>query len=64
MRPAPPTYFLKRGDYASKGPEVSPMFPLVLVAAEAEAIPKIDSDSNDSGRRKALASWLTRRTIH
>jgi hypothetical protein len=72
----PPTYFLRRGDYASKGPVVSPAFPAVLTAAvqtEAEISGETDGASpgetpalpasttrGSSGRRLALANWLTR----
>lgn len=54
-----PVFFLKRGEYARKGPEVSPMFPLVLVPTEADAIPKIEPGENHPGRAKALADWLS-----
>ena len=55
---APPTFLLKRGDFTAKGPEVSPAFPVVLAGSEPS--PKITPTSRSTGRRKALADWLTR----
>jgi hypothetical protein len=52
----PPTYLRRRGDYYAKGPEVRPAFPAVLSALEPEVRPLARS----SGRRTALAAWLTR----
>ena len=52
----PPTYLRRRGDYYAKGPEVRPAFPAVISAAEPEVRPLARS----SGRRTALAAWLTR----
>ena len=51
-----PTYLRRRGDYYIKGPEVRPAFPAVISAAEPEVRPLARS----SGRRTALAAWLTR----
>ncbi len=56
---AKPTYVRLRGDYAHPGPEVPPAFPLVLTASEAEATPNIAPLEHSTGRRKALADWLT-----
>jgi hypothetical protein len=53
---APPTYFLKRGEYTARGPAVEPAFPAVL----ASASPSITPTAETTGRRKALADWLTR----
>jgi hypothetical protein len=55
-RKAQPTYFLKRGEYTSRGPVVEPEFPAVLTAAK----PSISATAETTGRRKALAAWLTR----
>jgi Protein of unknown function (DUF1553)/Protein of unknown function (DUF1549) len=55
---APPTYLLRRGEYAAQGPEVSPEFPAVLVASEADAVPAITPTARSTGRRTALADWL------
>ncbi len=52
---SPKTYLLKRGDYALKGAELSPAFPAVL----AKNPPKITPIGHSSGRRTALANWLT-----
>ena len=53
---APPTYFLKRGEYTARGPAVEPAFPAVLAASS----PSITPTAETTGRRKALADWLTR----
>jgi hypothetical protein len=53
---APPTYFLKRGEFAAKGPVVEPAFPAVLASAAPVIVPLAES----TGRRTALAEWLTR----
>jgi hypothetical protein len=56
--PAPPTCLLKRGNYETPGEEVQPGFPSVLCdRAELSAGSKVSSRS--SGRRLALARWLT-----
>ncbi len=55
--PVPPTYLLRRGDYASKGPEVWPGVPAVLVS-EGSASLGITPSAASSGRRSALADWL------
>jgi hypothetical protein len=56
---APPTFLLVRGDYGSKGPRVEPAFPAVLRAEGPEA-PTIQPLPRSTGRRAALAGWLTR----
>lgn len=53
--PAPPTFLRKRGDFFSPGPEVGPAFPAVL----ASAPPRVQAGSRSTGRRAALAAWLT-----
>jgi len=53
---APPTYFLKRGEFAAKGPVVEAAFPAVLASAPTVIVPLAES----TGRRTALAEWLTR----
>ncbi|HEX8200009.1 MAG TPA: DUF1553 domain-containing protein, partial [Isosphaeraceae bacterium] len=57
---APPTYLLRRGEYGANGPEVHPAFPVVLGPTEAEAVPAITASQTSTGRRAALARWLTR----
>lgn len=52
----PPTYFLRRGEFHAKGPTVEPGYPKVL----SSETPKIRSMPRSSGRRRALAEWLTR----
>ncbi len=54
-RKAPPTYFLKRGEYTARGPTVEPAFPAVLESASPRIVPTTET----SGRRTALARWLT-----
>lgn len=54
---APPTYLLKRGEFGAKGPIVEPAFPAVLASAPPVVVPGRDS----TGRRTALAKWLTNR---
>jgi hypothetical protein len=53
---APPTYFLKRGEFAARGPIVEPGFPAALASAAPVIVPTTES----TGRRTALAEWLTR----
>ncbi len=56
---APPTYFLRRGELAARGPAVPPAFPAVLATAGLSG-PAIAPSAGSSGRRRALAEWLTR----
>lgn len=46
-----------RGDFRRPGPELSPQFPRVLTATENE----LELGEVNSGRRTALAAWLTQR---
>jgi hypothetical protein len=59
---APPTYFLRRGELAARGPAVVPAIPAVLATATAAgaAGPTIVPVAGSTGRRRALADWLTR----
>ena len=54
---AGPTYLLIRGQFGREGPEVRPGFPGIL-ADEGED-PRISPGASSTGRRSALASWLT-----
>ena len=56
---APPVFLLRKGNYASPGEEVAPGFLSVLGST---TLPNGTSSSSlaTSGRRKALAEWLTR----
>ncbi len=54
----PPTHLLVRGDYESKGPVVEPRVPAFL--SKATPTPTIQPTTRSSGRRRALAEWLTR----
>lgn len=53
-----PTFVLLRGNPSSPGDEVRPGFPSVLSPPEAEIAP-IAEGSVTSGRRTALAKWIT-----
>jgi hypothetical protein len=56
---APPTCVLAGGNYQKPGQEVKPGFPEFLGAADPEVRPPADLP-NSTGRRSALANWLTR----
>jgi hypothetical protein len=57
---APPSYFLVRGDAESRGPIMQPGFLTVATSGDPPtAIPP--ADGHTSGRRRALAEWLTSR---
>ena len=53
-----PTFLLQRGNPASPGEEVHPAFPSVLSPPEA-VIPPLAEGAVSSGRRTALAEWMT-----
>jgi Protein of unknown function (DUF1553)/Protein of unknown function (DUF1549) len=53
----PPTYVLQRGDWRSKGEEVQPGFLSILDPSDAK-VTKPEA-LNSTGRRTALAAWLT-----
>jgi len=55
---APPTHLLIRGNAHAEGDQVEPGFPQVL-GAEDPVIPSADALDDSSGRRRALAEWLT-----
>jgi hypothetical protein len=57
--PPPRTHFLKRGDYETPGAEVEPGFLSVLSDSGPLVSPRPAGAT--SGRRLALASWLTQR---
>ncbi len=57
---AAPTFLLVRGEYGSHGPEVRPAFPTALRRAGEPAEPTIAPGPRSTGRRSALAAWLTR----
>ncbi|MEW4566639.1 DUF1549 and DUF1553 domain-containing protein [Tautonia sp. JC769] len=52
---APPTHLLLRGQYGKPGPEVGPGFPSRLDPTD----PRINPTDHSTGRRSALAAWLT-----
>ncbi|MGO9922757.1 MAG: DUF1549 and DUF1553 domain-containing protein [Isosphaeraceae bacterium] len=55
------TFVLRRGDYKSKGPKVAPRPPGVILASQPSgSFPaSIDPRGGKTGRRAALARWLT-----
>jgi hypothetical protein len=55
------TYVLRRGEYKNKGPKVAPRPLGVVLAAHAPGTfpPKITDSRGNTGRRAALAQWLT-----
>ncbi len=55
------TFVLRRGDYKNKGPKVLPRPPGVILASQpAGSFPAaIDPRGDKTGRRAALARWLT-----
>jgi hypothetical protein len=55
---APPTFFLRRGELAARGPMVEPAIPSVI--RSVADFPTIAPPAGSSGRRRALAEWLTR----
>lgn len=60
--PPPATHLLLRGNYETPGPEILPGFLRVLCQSEADAKAMSDvSTQATSGRRTALAHWLTDR---
>ncbi len=54
----PPTRFLRRGELRTPGPVVPPAVPVVLALTVPP--PRITPLAESSGRRRALADWLTR----
>ncbi|HVC97985.1 MAG TPA: PSD1 and planctomycete cytochrome C domain-containing protein [Pirellulales bacterium] len=60
LGPPPPTHLLVRGDFESPGAEVPPGFLRVLCRSEADAVATVaPPHEGTSGRRTALARWLT-----
>jgi hypothetical protein len=57
-REAPPTHLLDNGDWRKPGEELQPGFPRVLGAAPIDT--KVSTSAASTGRRAALARWLTR----
>src|SRR5262249_10239155 len=57
--PPPPTYLLRRGDHESPRGEVQPGFIKVLTDADRTVAIPAKAPPGSSGRRLALAQWLT-----
>jgi hypothetical protein len=55
----PPSHLMIRGSFRRPGPEVSPAFPRIA-NPWGEAVPTPAAGTGSSGRRSALARWLTR----
>ncbi|HEX4613937.1 MAG TPA: DUF1549 and DUF1553 domain-containing protein [Urbifossiella sp.] len=60
-RPGPPpkTYLLERGELGNKGAEVQPGFPTALTPGGQPVAATVEPAPPSSGRRLALARWLT-----
>ncbi|MBI1766094.1 MAG: DUF1553 domain-containing protein [Acidobacteria bacterium] len=61
LTPVPATHLLKGGDPQRLGPVVQPRFPSVLLPPDAPAELAIAPVANSTGRRLALARWLTQK---
>jgi hypothetical protein len=59
--PPPSTFLLKRGNFQTPGREVEPGFPEVLCDPSRAPAATGPAAGSTSGRRKALADWLTAR---
>jgi hypothetical protein len=57
---APPTYLFRRGNLVTPGAEVQPGFLAVLTDPGAPVLIEAQPGGKSSGRRTALARWLTR----
>lgn len=55
---APPSFVMKRGDFRSPGDPVEPAF-IRVVNAMGMSVQEEGENSTTTGRRKALADWLT-----
>ncbi len=55
---APPSYVMMKGDFRYAGPEIEPGF-IRAVNPMNLSVPTPKSESTTTGRRKALAEWLT-----
>src|SRR5262249_14989410 len=56
---APATHLLQRGDWRKPAEEVTPGYPTALDASACR-VPTPAPESRSTGRRSALARWLTR----
>ncbi|MCI0705644.1 MAG: DUF1549 and DUF1553 domain-containing protein, partial [Planctomycetia bacterium] len=56
--PPPKTFLLERGELGSKGVEVQPGFPTVLLPNQKPVAATIKELPNSTGRRLALAKWI------
>jgi Protein of unknown function (DUF1553)/Protein of unknown function (DUF1549) len=54
---APPVRMFRKGNFAFPGEVIAPGFLSVFGSTE---LPKLDASSESTGRRKALAEWVTR----
>ena len=57
---APPFYLLRRGEWNHRGPLVTPGVPAVLTDGKSNLTVEPTADGRSTGRRLALARWLTR----
>ena len=61
LTPVPATHLLKGGDPHRLGQIVPPRFPSVLMPPDAPAVLEVTPATNSTGRRLALARWLTQK---
>lgn len=58
---APAAHLMIRGDFRRPGPELQPAVPRITrLGDEVEGTPGVTALAHSSGRRKALAEWVTR----
>lgn len=57
--PPPTTHIFKRGDFEKPGAEAPPGFLRILTDRDSESLFKANATPGSSGRRLALARWLT-----
>ena len=55
----PASHLWIRGDFRRRGPEVEPAY-LRIVNPGVETVPRAGAEAATTGRRTALATWLTR----
>jgi hypothetical protein len=59
MKAAPRTFVLRRGELKQPGAEVAPGWPVIFLPANRAAAALITPRAASTGRRAALADWLT-----
>ena len=59
LSPVPPAFVFKGGEVHSPIVEVQPNFPKIFLAPDSKETPNINPSKSSTGRRTALAKWLT-----